>query len=108
MDQVVNARTGAPIVLERVYMSFFDFDTGKHDVHLFGPHHSTGEVVYAANPESDREEDGWLLSFVHDKRENTSELVVLSAGDLQGDPVARVCMPRRVPEGFHSHWRASS
>ena len=50
------------------------------------------------------EDDGWLLSLVHDLATDRTDLVVLAAGDPDGDPVARVHLPTRVPLGFHGNW----
>ena len=41
---------------------------------------------------------------MHDAASDRSELVVLSAENLEGDPVATVHLPQRVPFGFHGNW----
>jgi carotenoid cleavage dioxygenase-like enzyme len=50
------------------------------------------------------EDDGYLVSFVHDEGTGRSEVVVLDAADLTAGPVARVLLPQRVPIGFHATW----
>ncbi len=50
------------------------------------------------------EDDGWVLTFVHDTNQDTSELVVIDGKNFTAEPVARVIMPQRVPYGFHSVW----
>ena len=50
------------------------------------------------------EDDGWLLSLVHDPGVDRSDLVVLSAADPFAGPVATVKLPARVPMGFHGNW----
>ena len=52
---------------------------------------------------STEEDDGWLLTFVHDAV-GTTELVVLDAQDFGRGEVARVLLPQRVPYGFHGNW----
>ena len=85
-----------------------DLRAGTTERHDFGPGRTTGELVHVpAGPDSD-EDDGWLLSFVHDAASDRSELVVLAAGDFTGDPVATVHLPARVPSGFHGSWVPSS
>ncbi len=83
----------------------FDYETGESNVFkvddLGG---DATEFSYAPNPESDREEDGWLMGYVYRKATHSSELVILSAGDPSAGPVARVLLPQRVPEGFHGSW----
>ena len=53
---------------------------------------------------STSEDDGYLMTFVWDEREQRSELVILDARSLTQRPLARVVMPQRVPFGFHGLW----
>lgn len=39
-----------------------DNQTGDSHVHVYGPHHESGEAVFAANPDGTDEDDGWLLN----------------------------------------------
>ncbi len=50
------------------------------------------------------QDDGWLLSLVYDMAADRTDLVVLDAGDPDGDAVASVQLPTRVPLGFHGNW----
>ncbi|EDX77091.1 Retinal pigment epithelial membrane protein [Coleofasciculus chthonoplastes PCC 7420] len=82
----------------------YDFDNGTSQVHHYGAGRYGGEAVFAPRPNGTAEDDGWLITFVHDHNSDTSELVVLNAQDLTAEPVARVLMPQRVPYGFHGTW----
>jgi carotenoid cleavage dioxygenase len=44
------------------------------------------------------------MALVYVPERNASDLVVLSAQDFTGAPVARVHLPVRVPFGFHGNW----
>jgi carotenoid cleavage dioxygenase len=83
-----------------------DLEAGTTASHVYGPTSLCGETVFAADPDSDAEDGGWLLNFVHDMASDESSLVVLDAGTL--DQVARVLLPRRVPFGFHGSWLPES
>ena len=50
------------------------------------------------------EDDGWVFVLVHDRARGASDLVILDASDFRAAPVARVHLPRRVPNGFHGLW----
>ena len=82
----------------------YDTEKGTADHHWFGPGRWGSEAPFAARPGSSAEDDGYVVSFVHDEREGRSEVVVLDAADIAGDPVARVLLPGRVPIGFHATW----
>ncbi|MFM7069231.1 MAG: carotenoid oxygenase family protein [Actinomycetes bacterium] len=86
----------------------FDLDTGASATHVYGPTHSSGEPVFAADPNGTAENDGWILNFVTDLAAGTTEFVVLDARDVAAEPVARVQLPRRVPFGFHGNWLPSA
>jgi carotenoid cleavage dioxygenase len=81
----------------------YDFQTGEAKLWEYGPEANAGEPVYVANPGSDREEDGYLMCFVHNPGEGAF-LSILSAGDFDNGPVAKVHIPGRVPNGFHANW----
>lgn len=76
-----------------------DYDRGAAEVHRFGRDATAGEGVLAAAGAG--EDDGYVLAYVHDPDRGAADLVVLSAQDFTGEPVARVHLPVRVPLGFH-------
>ena len=43
----------------------FDFKTGETALWEYGAEANAGEPVHVPNPDSDREEDGWLMCFVY-------------------------------------------
>jgi carotenoid cleavage dioxygenase len=63
-----------------------------------------GEWVMVPRHDDAAEDDGWLMTLVHDAGTDRSELVVLPAADPADGPVARVLLPNRVPLGFHGNW----
>jgi carotenoid cleavage dioxygenase-like enzyme len=48
------------------------------------------------------EDEGWVLSFVYDKADQTSQFVVLDAADMAAEPLATIAIPQRV----HGSWIA--
>ncbi|HEV7761873.1 MAG TPA: carotenoid oxygenase family protein [Acidimicrobiales bacterium] len=78
--------------------------------HVLPAGHTCGEPVFvgrspgAAAGSKAAEDDGFLLTFVHDRAEGTSYLVVLDATDVAAPPLAEVHLPVRVPAGFHGTW----
>jgi carotenoid cleavage dioxygenase len=85
-----------------------DLATGSCEQHFYGDHKVSGEVVFVPRVKSGAENDGWLLSYVYDLANDTSEVVILNAGDINGEPQAVIPLPVRVPMGFHGNWIASS
>ena len=81
----------------------YDFESGETRLWEFGEEANAGEPAYVANPDSDREEDGWVMNFVYNPGEGAF-LSILGAGDFERGPVAKVHIPGRVPNGFHGNW----
>jgi carotenoid cleavage dioxygenase len=81
-----------------------DLHTGARSVFDHGPGRAAGEPVFVAHQEGTDEDDGWLVTFVHDLGAGTAEFAVLDARDLGRGYVARVPLPQRVPFGFHGNW----
>jgi carotenoid cleavage dioxygenase len=61
--------------------------------------------VPSANPKG--EDDGYLMTYVHDAESDTSRFVIMDAATMDNTPVASVALPR-VPSGFHGSWIAAS
>lgn len=82
--------------------SILKHDLSRGTVEAFdpGPGRSPGEASFI--PAGDGEDDGYLVTFVHDAATDRSDLVLLDASDMR--EVASVHLPVRVPFGFHGSW----
>ena len=85
----------------------YDLKTGRCEAHLFGKKRFGGEPVFVARPGGTDEDDGWVITFVYDEIEGTSEMIVVDAKNITAAPLARVMVPSRVPYGFHGAWVAN-
>ena len=82
----------------------YDLNTCNSQIHEFESGCYGGEAVFAPRPDGQNEDEGWLITFVYNSKEETSELVIIDAQDVTSEPVARVLIPQRVPYGFHGAW----
>tara|TARA_B100001996_G_scaffold166853_1_gene127177 strand:- start:1811 stop:3160 length:1350 start_codon:yes stop_codon:yes gene_type:complete len=82
----------------------YDLHTGECWEHHLGDTVRGGEPVFASDPNSDGEDEGWVITIVHDEGKNSSKLIIVDAQDFGADPVAVVHLPRRVPYGAHGSW----
>lgn len=83
-----------------------DVQTGETTTHYYGPRQLSGEVVFVPRHAGAAENEGWLLSYVHDLDGGPSSVVILNAEDLDAAPQAVIELPVRVPLGFHGNWIA--
>jgi carotenoid cleavage dioxygenase-like enzyme len=96
-------RTNTPEILFDGLIKY-DFNNGNSEILEFAPGCYGGDVVFVPRPEATAEDDGWLLTLVHDEKLETSQLLIVNAQAINSEPVARIIIPQRVPYGFHAIW----
>ncbi len=62
------------------------------------------ETPFAPKVGAKDEDDGYLVSFVIDENQQTSECWVIDAKRIQDGPVARIALPHKIKSGTHSTW----
>ena len=73
-------------------------------MHEYGQHKYGSESPFIPRANAQSEDDGYVISFVTDAREGSSEVIILDAQNMDQEPVARIQLPQRVPLGFHACW----
>ncbi|XP_065878533.1 9-cis-epoxycarotenoid dioxygenase NCED2, chloroplastic [Euphorbia lathyris] len=78
-----------------------DLFTGEVKKYIYGDKKFGGEPFFLPgnDPNNEGEDDGYILSFVHDEKKWKSELQIINAKNLELE--ATVKLPSRVPYGFH-------
>ncbi|CAN6181933.1 unnamed protein product [Urochloa humidicola] len=115
--QVVNSLTSSSGNCEKVnpkYGGFAKFFLDKENnteisgsshirmqYHWLGKDQFCSGAAFVPRVGGSREDDGWIISFVHNEETNTSEVHIIDAQRFEDAPVATITMPRRVPYGFH-------
>jgi carotenoid cleavage dioxygenase len=80
----------------------YDMERGTSVSHDVGA--VIGEVVFAPSDGGADELDGYYLTFASDRQAGHSWLLVWDASCFPAEPVARVTIPQRVPNGLHGNW----
>ncbi|KAL3616889.1 9-cis-epoxycarotenoid dioxygenase nced2, chloroplastic [Castilleja foliolosa] len=81
-----------------------DLLTGRVEKFVYGNERYGGEPFFVPRG-SEREDDGYVVTFVHDELTMKSELQIVNAMTM--DVEACVKMPSRVPYGFHGTFVSS-
>nr|ADU85829.1 9-cis-epoxycarotenoid dioxygenase [Fragaria x ananassa] len=76
-----------------------DLFTGEVKKHIYGDRKFGGEPFFLPSSSTGEEDEGYILSFVHDEKTWKSELQIVNAVSLKVE--ATVTLPSRVPYGFH-------
>ena len=70
------------------------------------PGDQNGEPVFVPRENAQDEQNGYLLVCVYRKNLDVSELRILDAGHIAGEPIAIIHPEHRIPAGFHGAWLA--
>ncbi|KAK6154222.1 hypothetical protein DH2020_008470 [Rehmannia glutinosa] len=85
---------------EIVVIGSLDLSTGEVEKFFYGDEKFGGEPLFLPrDPNSEDEDDGYILAFVHDEKAWKSELQIVNAMTMKLE--ACVKLPSRVPYGFH-------
>ncbi|KAF5949771.1 hypothetical protein HYC85_011764 [Camellia sinensis] len=77
-----------------------DLFSGEVNKFMYGDDKYGGEPLFLPrDPNSENEDDGYILAFVHDEKAWKSELQIVNAMTLELE--ASIKLPSRVPYGFH-------
>jgi carotenoid cleavage dioxygenase len=88
-------------------LAHIDLKTGKHEVRMLDSGDAAGEPIFVPRSASAPEGDGYIIALVYRAATNTSELLILNARDIAGEPAAVLKLPRRVPSGTHGNFVAA-
>nr|GLL38087.1 carotenoid cleavage dioxygenase like a [Ipomoea trifida] len=73
----------------------------KVDYHMLPQNTFCTGAVFVAKTGGNEEDDGWIVTFVHNENTNTSQVYMIDAKHFSNEPTAIITLPCRVPYGFH-------
>jgi carotenoid cleavage dioxygenase-like enzyme len=85
----------------------YDLADGSYQRYDYGKGVCGSETWFAPRAGADftsEEDDGYLVTFVHDSTNWTSRCLVFDARNIEKGPLAVIRMPRRINIGFHATW----
>lgn len=81
-----------------------DVTTGEQQLWSAAPKGYVSEPIFVPRPDSNQEDDGWVLTVVYDSTRHRSDVVILDGRDLNQGPVARLHLKHHIPYGLHGSW----
>ncbi len=81
-----------------------DLQSRTRQVHDFGRGKLPCEFVFVPAHAQAGEDEGWLIGFVIDTADRSTDLAILDAQAFEAAPHARIRIPHIVPPGFHGNW----
>jgi carotenoid cleavage dioxygenase-like enzyme len=81
-----------------------DLETGDSWSLPFGDQRFGSEAPFVPRINAKDEDDGYLISFITDLKEDRSECVLVDAKEVEAGPVCRIILPHRICSGTHATW----
>ncbi len=82
----------------------YDLKSGARCDLAFPLHCFGSEASFAPREGASSEDDGYVIGFVTNEAEMSSEFWITGAQDFSAGPVARIKLPQKVPPKFHGRW----
>ncbi|KAF5456485.1 hypothetical protein F2P56_025964 [Juglans regia] len=73
----------------------------KAEYHMFEDNTFCSGAAFVPKEGGFEEDDGWIITFVHNEDTNISKVYIIDAKKFSCEPVAKITLPCRVPYGFH-------
>jgi carotenoid cleavage dioxygenase len=86
------------------WLAAIDPETSAMTMRYGGDDSTVQEAVFVPGSTDAAPGDGYLLQLVDRLAPATTDLLVLDAGRIDGEPVATVRVPIRMPGGLHGNW----
>ena len=82
----------------------YDSEKNTTQVYEYGEGKFGTEAPFIPEENAKEEDDGYVITFVTDERDQTSEAIIVDAKNVDKGPLARIKIPQQVPLGFHGCW----
>ncbi|KAM2544464.1 hypothetical protein TB1_016149 [Malus domestica] len=73
----------------------------KVEYHKFEENNFCSGSVFVPRHGGIEEDDGWIVTFVHNENTHVTQVHVIDAMKFQSEPIVKITLPQRVPYGFH-------
>ncbi|EOY29737.1 Carotenoid 9,10(9',10')-cleavage dioxygenase 1, putative isoform 2 [Theobroma cacao] len=110
-DCIASSSSGMAKYGGLVKLSFEEPNTGissrqvegltKGEYHMFKENTFCTGAAFVPKEGGVEEDDGWIITFVHNEDTNISQVYIIDTRNFSGEPVAKITLPCRVPYGFH-------
>ncbi|KAJ0986091.1 hypothetical protein J5N97_004447 [Dioscorea zingiberensis] len=108
VDSAASSNCGLPMFGSLMKVSFGEVDkiSGCQQLievehHQLGANQFCTGSAFVPRPGSSEEDDGWIISYVHNEETNISQVHIIDTKRFQSKAVAKITLPQRVPYGFH-------
>ena len=84
-----------------------DLETGAAEHLSFGEQRFGSEAPFIPRANAQSEDDGYLISFITDMKQDRSECIIIDAKNISAGPVCTIILPHRISSGTHATWASA-
>ncbi len=84
-----------------------DLETGTAEHYAFGDQRFGSEAPFIPRENQKSEDDGYLISFITDMKQDRSECIIVDAQNISAGPVCTIILPHRISSGTHATWASA-
>ncbi|RCV20525.1 hypothetical protein SETIT_4G062800v2 [Setaria italica] len=109
VDSLATSKTGL-FKFKMIAKLHFDMPDKENKQFISVQYHDLKEeqfcsgVQFVARESGIDEDDGWVVTYVHEEGTNISQVYIIDAKRFSEEPVAKITLPQRVPYGFHGNF----
>ncbi|CAL5046173.1 unnamed protein product [Urochloa decumbens] len=109
VDSLATSKTGL-FKFKMIAKLHFDMPDKENKNFISVEYHALKEkqfcsgVQFVAKESGIDEDDGWVVTYVHDEGTSISQVYIIDAKRFTEEPVAKITLPQRVPYGFHGNY----
>ena len=81
-----------------------DYESGTTQFHDFGDTKVSLQPTFVSRPDANEEDDGWIMTIVHDGATKTTEIPILDARAIQDGPICTLRLQENAGITFHGCW----
>lgn len=82
----------------------YDLMTQRSQKIRFPKHHFGYEASFAPRKGATAEDDGYVIGYVTNESDLTTEFWITPSQNFEDGPIARIKLPQKVPPKFHGRW----
>lgn len=85
-----------------------DLASKTREIWSAAPRGFVGEPIFIPRPNSEREDEGWVIVLVYDAEYHRSDVVILDAQNIEQGAIAKLHLKHHIPYGLHGSFTSET
>ncbi|WP_353931159.1 carotenoid oxygenase family protein [Okeanomitos corallinicola TIOX110] len=85
-----------------------DITSDTREIWSAAPCGFVGEPIFIPRPNSEKEDEGWVITLVYDAEHHRTDVVILDAQNIQQGAIAKLHLKHHIPYGLHGSFTSET